>query len=139
MPSSVPAVISSTSGTESRVDDQRVVAGGLERVGQAGEHAAAVVADQRGLAVHDLGRPHHVAAEDLADALVAEADAEDGHAARRRCGSPRWTGRRPRAGPGPGEMSTASGSSASISSRVSASLRCTSGSAPSSPRYWTRL
>ena len=78
-PSSVSAVISSTSGTRGAVDDQRVVAGGLERVGQAGEHALAVVADQRGLAVHDLRGPHHLPAEDLADALVAEADAEHGH------------------------------------------------------------
>src|SRR5690606_35127849 len=41
--------------------------------------------------------------------------------------------------PGPGEISTASGSSSTICSRVSASHRCTRGSAPSSPRYWTRL
>jgi hypothetical protein len=36
------------------------------------------VVDHRGLAVHDLGRRNHVAAEDLTDALVAEADAEHG-------------------------------------------------------------
>ena len=42
VPSSVSAVISSTSGTDVAVDDQRVVAGGLERVGQAGEDAGAV-------------------------------------------------------------------------------------------------
>ena len=41
--------------------------------------------------------------------------------------------------PGPGLISTPSGSSSTIWSIVSASLRCTSGSAPSSPRYWTRL
>ena len=41
--------------------------------------------------------------------------------------------------PGPGEIRTASGSSATASSSAMASLRCTSGSAPSSPRYWTRL
>ena len=37
------------------LDDEAVVAGGLERGGQAGEHARAVVVHQRGLAVHDLG------------------------------------------------------------------------------------
>ena len=57
--------------------DQRVVAGRLERARQTLEHAGVVVSDERGLAVHDLRRPHDLAAEDLADALVAEAHAED--------------------------------------------------------------
>ena len=38
-PSSVSAVISSSGGHRGPVDDERVVAGGLERLGQAGEHA----------------------------------------------------------------------------------------------------
>ena len=46
-------------------------------VGQTGEDALAVVVHERGLAVHHLGRPHHLAAEHLAHALVAEAHAED--------------------------------------------------------------
>ena len=33
-------------GNRRAVDDERVVAGGLERVGQVREHAAAVVADE---------------------------------------------------------------------------------------------
>ena len=41
--------------------------------------------------------------------------------------------------PGPGLMSTASGSRSSAAGTVIASLRCTSGSAPSSPRYWTKM
>ena len=41
----------------------------------------AVVADERRLAVHDLRRAHDVAAEHLADALVAEAHAEHRDAA----------------------------------------------------------
>ena len=49
-------------------------------LGQPAEHAAAVVGDLRGLAVHHLGGTHDVAAEDLADALVAEAHAEHGDA-----------------------------------------------------------
>ena len=40
---------------------------------------------------------------------------------------------------GPGDTITRAGSRASSSSTVSASLRTTSISAPSSPRYWTRL
>ena len=94
-PSSVSAVTSRPAGTDA-VDHQRVVAGGLERVGQAGEHAGAAVVDQRRLAVHHLRRPHDLAAEHLADALVAEAHAEHrATPAKRR--SRRWTGRRPRA------------------------------------------
>ena len=82
VPSSVSAVISSTAGTERAIDDERVVAGGLERVGQVGEHAPAVVADERRLAVHDLRGTNDATAEDLADALVAEAHAEHGTVAR---------------------------------------------------------
>ena len=40
---------------------------------------------------------------------------------------------------GPGEMTTASGLSASISAMVISSLRFTTGSTPNSPKYWTRL
>ena len=60
-------------------DDQGVVAGRLQRVGQALEAALAVVVDLRRLAVHDGRRPDHPPPEDLPDALVAEADAEDRH------------------------------------------------------------
>src|SRR5260370_14822403 len=60
----------------SPLDDQRVISGRLERIGDAGQHARVVVADPRGLAVRwfvadDAG------AEGLAQALVAEADAGD--------------------------------------------------------------
>ncbi len=41
--------------------------------------------------------------------------------------------------PGPGEITMRAGASAAISSTVTASLRRTCRSAPSSPRYWTRL
>ena len=43
--------------------------------------AATVVADARDFAVDDLARAHDLAAEDLADGLVAEADAENRHPA----------------------------------------------------------
>ena len=52
------------------------------------------------------GGPHDVAAVHLADALVAEAHAEHRAPGRRSGGSRRWTGRRPRGGRDPGEMST---------------------------------
>src|SRR5262245_16090533 len=61
------------------VDDQRVIAGGLEGLGRALEHALAGVGDHRQLAVHELGRPLDVAAKGLADRLVTEADAEQRH------------------------------------------------------------
>ena len=61
------------------VDHEAVVAGGLERLRQPGEHAGVGVADERRLAVHHLRRPHHLAAVHLADALVAEAHAEHRH------------------------------------------------------------
>ena len=41
--------------------------------------------------------------------------------------------------PGPGEISTPSGWRSAIASTVTASLRTTSSSAPSEPRYWTRF
>ena len=59
--------------------DQRVVARDLELLGQALEHAFVRVADGRQLAVHRLGRADHLAAEDLADRLMAEANAEQRH------------------------------------------------------------
>src|SRR5579875_4199031 len=62
-------------------DGERVVAYRLDRVRQAGEHAAAVVRDAGDLAVLDLSRPFNDRAERLADALVTEADAEDRHLA----------------------------------------------------------
>ena len=75
-PSAVSAVISSAAGKVSRLHEQRVVARGVEGIGQAGEDAGAVVVDRRGLAVHEPVRADDIAAEDVADALVAEADAE---------------------------------------------------------------
>jgi hypothetical protein len=57
-----------------------VVASGLEGIGQPGQHAVAAVVDEGGLAVHDLASPHHPGPVDLADALVAQAHAEDRHA-----------------------------------------------------------
>ena len=109
-------------------------------LGDAGEDAAAVVLDRRRLAVHRRRRAHDRAAERGADRLVPEADAENRRRARRSAGStsivmPASSGR-----PGPGEITMRSGAQrARSSSTVTASLRTTRTSAPSSPRYWTRL
>ena len=59
-------------------DDEGVVAGGFEGAGEAGEDILAGVEDGGGFAVHEAGGADDFAAEDLADALVAEADSEDG-------------------------------------------------------------
>src|SRR5579875_1012343 len=58
------------------VDDKRVIPGCLERVRQAGEHAAAVVGDLGWLAVHGTGRPDDGRAERRRDRLMAQADAK---------------------------------------------------------------
>ena len=82
-PLSVMAVISSSSsGKPSFWIDSRVIAYRLERRGQAGEDALAVVADHGRLAVDDLARVLHLPAEGLADGLLAQADAEDRSLAR---------------------------------------------------------
>src|ERR1017187_9656872 len=52
-------------------DDERVVAGGLEGVGEAGEDALAIVVDGRGFAVHESPVAFDGAAVGEADALVA--------------------------------------------------------------------
>src|SRR6185295_7977862 len=59
------------------VDDQRMIARRLERSVDAAEDAAAPVLDQRELAMHRNRRAHDLAAEGLADRLMAEADAKD--------------------------------------------------------------
>src|SRR5580704_10369392 len=61
------------------VDDQRMIARCLEGRGHVLEHALALVLDAGKLAVHGGGRAHHLAAEHLADRLMAEADAEQRH------------------------------------------------------------
>src|SRR5699024_800393 len=64
---------------ERLVDDrQRMVAGHRQRVRAAEEEALLVVGDDRCLAVHEHGRMRHLRAEDLAEGLMAQADAEDG-------------------------------------------------------------
>src|SRR3954447_8071448 len=60
--------------------DERVIARHAEWIGQTVEHATAIMADEGGLAVHGPAGPHHQPAIDLRDALMAEADAEDGNA-----------------------------------------------------------
>src|SRR5262245_54261799 len=59
--------------------DERVVTRGREVLRKAGKHALAAVMHLGELPMHQGRRPHHPAAIDLADCLVAETDAEDRH------------------------------------------------------------
>src|SRR3546814_8394018 len=59
------------------VDQERMVAGRLEPVRQAGEQAAVGMVDAAELAVHRPRRAHDLAAERLPDRLMTETDAED--------------------------------------------------------------
>jgi hypothetical protein len=121
-------------GQRGAFDDQRMIARGLEGRGQAAEHALSLVVHGAHLAVHDLAGAHHLAAEGLADGLVAEAHAQKRHAGtrlRRVSGMqmPACAGSQ-----GPGDSTMASGAIAITSCTCSASLRTTLTSAPSSPR-----
>ena len=62
------------------VDHQAVVARGGERRRQPGEHAATIMADAAGLAVHQPAGALDHAAESLTDRLVAQAHAQQRHA-----------------------------------------------------------
>jgi hypothetical protein len=64
-----------------RIEGQGMVARRGERGGQAGEDAAPLVAHLAQLAVHRRRRAHHLAAEVLADRLVAETHTKDRHLA----------------------------------------------------------
>src|SRR6185437_8796020 len=63
------------------LDDQRMIAGSGQRVGEAGKDAAAAVRDRRDFAMHDALRAYDPAAERLPDRLVAQADPEYGYSA----------------------------------------------------------
>src|SRR5262245_42251362 len=58
-------------------DHERVVATRLEWAGEAGEDAAAVVLDARGLPVHGTVRAHDPGAVGGSDALMPQADSQD--------------------------------------------------------------
>src|SRR5208282_1067301 len=60
-------------------DHQRMIARGGERAGQAAKQGFAVVADLAGFSVHEARGADHAPAKRLADALMTEADAEDGY------------------------------------------------------------
>ena len=100
-----------------RLNHQAVIAGGFERVGQPAIDAAAVVMNPRGLAMHDSVGPDDVRAEAVPDALVAQADAQQGILGPNRATTsleiPASRGVQ-----GPGEMISRLGPAASISSSV---------------------
>src|ERR1051325_1214829 len=66
-------------GERFALDDEGLVATGLETIFGAVEDGLAVVANLGGLAVHERGRTHDSTAEDLPDGLMAETHAEDGN------------------------------------------------------------
>ena len=66
-------------GAGAALDGQRVVAVDRELLGQSGKHALLRGGDDAGFAVHQLLRPHDVAAKRRADTLVAQAHAQHGH------------------------------------------------------------
>src|SRR5882762_4968900 len=55
---------------------KRMIAGRHERTRKSAKHTEARMADRRGFSVHDLTRMHNLAAESLADRLMAEAHAQ---------------------------------------------------------------
>ena len=103
-------------GQALRRDGQRMVARRLEGAVDAAEDRAAGVADLADLAVHQRRRAHDLAAIDLADRLVAEADAEDRDRRARRARSASRQMPASFGVQGPGEMTIASGSIATTSS-----------------------
>ena len=72
-PSAVSAVMRRFGRQGRFLDDQRMIARGVEGRRQAGEDAGAVMSDRAHLAVHRLRRADYAAAEFLADRLMAEA------------------------------------------------------------------
>ena len=60
------------------LDHQAVISGCLEGICDSTIDAAAVVVDPGGLAVHDPAGPHNLGSQRVPDALMAEADAEQG-------------------------------------------------------------
>ena len=67
------------------LDQERMVARGLERRGQILEQIGPAVVDRRGLPVHEPARLHDVTAKMLAQVLVPQADAKNRFFARE-CG-----------------------------------------------------
>ena len=121
-------------------DDQRVIAAGLKRCGQAGEHALAVVLDRRGLAVNRQRRANHLAAEGEADRLVAEAHAEQRHPRAELLDHvERHAGLFGPSGPGRDHDARRAPSAAQLFDRSPRRCGAPRPCAPSSPRYWTRL
>ena len=64
-------------GERITLDDQRVVAGGREILGEILENRFPVVVDLAGLAVHQVGGPQNLAAKRFADCLVSQTDTEN--------------------------------------------------------------
>ena len=70
------------SGQRLRRDDKRMITRGGKWIWQSGENARPVVMDLRGLAVHQPIRVDNLSAKSFRDALVTQANAEQGHGRR---------------------------------------------------------
>jgi hypothetical protein len=64
-------------GQRLALDYQRVITGCDEIIRHVRKNSPLVMPDARDLAVHDLLRPHHLAAERLPDGLMSKTHAED--------------------------------------------------------------
>ena len=69
-------------GQAVRLNGQAVVTRCFKWRGQALENARAVMRDRTGLAMHDLFGRDHLAAKDLTDGLMTQANAQNGHVLR---------------------------------------------------------
>ena len=120
------------------LDEERVVSRRLERRGDAVEEAAAVVKDGRRLSVHQAPGAHDAPPVGLPDRLVPQTDSEDRQTAAESLQDlERDAGLVRRARTGRDEQ--AMGRRARMPATSIPSFLKTSTSAPSSPRYWTRL
>ena len=126
-------------GRDGVVDNKRVIAHGFERRRDAFENTFSVVGHFGGFAVHETLGTIHFAAEDGAEGLMSEANTEHGNFAVKCLMASDEIPSSLRGSPGPGEMTRWDGLSVSNSFSVTWSLRKTLISAPSSPKYWTRL
>ena len=89
--------------------------------------------------MHQPIRAHHLAAEDIADALVPQADAEQGSRCAEGADHVIGNARLVRRARARARSRCVSGLQSRDFLHVISSLRFTTISAPSSPKYWTRL
>ena len=65
------------------LDNERVIAPGIEAVRKAGKDTCTIMANGRGFAMHRAFRARDLAAKGRSNALMAETDAENGNGSRK--------------------------------------------------------